>query len=144
MPLRATILAAVCALFVATPTNADAQGATGVIRGEVIDASGGRLPDVTVIATTADGRVPATTTTTDATGGYVFRAMPPGPAMLRFRRDGFAGVAGLVVTQYVGNAVSDALARGSLAHRGTMSGWSSRIANASAIAPFSTTKLPSM
>src|SRR3954469_6144923 len=77
MPLPATILAAACALFVAAATNADAQGTTGVIRGEVMDTSGGRLPGVTVIATTADGRVPATTTTTDASGGYVFRAMPP-------------------------------------------------------------------
>jgi hypothetical protein len=92
MSLRTTIVAAACALLVAAATDADAQGTTGVIRGEVMDTSGGRLPDVTVIATTADGRVPATTTTTDATGGYVFRAMPPGPVMLRFRRDGFAGV----------------------------------------------------
>ena len=91
MRLRATIVAVVCALFVASAADADAQGQTGMIRGEVTDSSGGKLPGVTVIATTPDGKVPATTIT-DAKGGYVFRALPPGPVMLRFKREGFAGV----------------------------------------------------
>jgi Carboxypeptidase regulatory-like domain len=89
--LRCAILGAVSALFLACATDVHAQKPTGVIRGEVTDSSGGRLPGVTVIATTADGRIPATTTT-DATGGYAFRAVPAGPVMLRFRREGFAGV----------------------------------------------------
>jgi hypothetical protein len=89
-PFQRTIGAALCAIFVVAATTADAQRATGVIRGEVTDASGARLPDVTVTATTADGKVPATAKT-DATGRYVLREVPAGAVMVRFRREGFEG-----------------------------------------------------
>ena len=92
MRLRATIAAVVCALSVVSAADADAQGQTGAIRGEVTDSSGGKLPGVTVIATTTDGRVPLRRQSRTRTGGYVFHALPPGPVMLRFKREGFAGV----------------------------------------------------
>jgi hypothetical protein len=62
-----------------------------VVRGEVTDSSGGMLPGATVVATAADGRVLATAVT-DGTGRYVLSALPPGPIILRFQLDGFAGV----------------------------------------------------
>ena len=89
MRLPATTLAiAVIALFALC---AAAQAAKGVVRGEVTDSSGGMLPRVTVVAIGADGQVLATSVT-DGKGGYVFRDLPPGPVMLRFQREGFAGV----------------------------------------------------
>ena len=68
---------------------AAAQGGKGVIRVEVTDSSGGRLPGVSVIATPATGQV--LTASTDRTGGYVFQAVSAGPVMLRFRLEGFEG-----------------------------------------------------
>src|SRR3979409_1637473 len=92
MRLPATMLAAATSALIAVcATVLAAQAGTGVIRVEVTDSSGGRLPGVTVIATAADGRVLASAVT-DATGSYVFRAVPAGPVMLRFRLEGFAGV----------------------------------------------------
>lgn len=85
-----TIGVAVCALVTVCGVFARAQSATGVIRGEVTDASGGRLPDVTVTVTTADGKVPVTARS-DATGRYVLRGVPAGAVMVRFRREGFEG-----------------------------------------------------
>ena len=90
MRLRATILAA-SALIAVCATIAAAQTGTGVIRVEVTDSTGGRLPGVAVVATTPNGQIPATAVT-DRTGSYVFHAVPAGPVMLRFRLEGFAGV----------------------------------------------------
>jgi hypothetical protein len=81
----ATALIAVCA------TVAAAQAGKGVVRVEVTDSSGGRLPGVAVVATATDGQV-LVTAVTDGAGVYVFRGMPAGPVMLRFRLEGFAGV----------------------------------------------------
>jgi hypothetical protein len=80
----------VCATFLVSAVPARAQRASGVILGEVTDASGGRLPGVSVTVTTADGQIPATATT-DATGHYVLRRVPAGAVMVRFRREGFEG-----------------------------------------------------
>ena len=91
MRSQATILAAASALIVVCATVASSQAGTGVIRVEVTDSSGGRLPGVEVVATAADGRVPATAFT-DKTGTYIFQTVPVGPVILRFRLDGFAGV----------------------------------------------------
>jgi hypothetical protein len=85
------VAAATSSLIALCATVAAAQASKGVVRVEVTDSSGGRLPGVAVVATAADGQVLATAVT-DATGGYVFRAVPAGPVMLRFRLEGFAGV----------------------------------------------------
>jgi len=82
--LAAGSLIALCAAVVA------AQAGKGVIRVEVTDSSGGRLPGVEVVATAVDGQVQ--TAVTDRTGVHVFPGVPAGPAMLRFRLEGFAGV----------------------------------------------------
>jgi hypothetical protein len=84
------MLAAASSLIALCATVAAAQAGTGVVRVEVTDSSGGRLPGVAVVATTADGQV--LTAVTDRTGGYVFPAVSAGPVMLRFRLKGFAGV----------------------------------------------------
>ena len=92
MRLPATMLvAAASALVALCATVAVAQAGKGVIRVEITDSSGGRLPGVAVVATAADGHVLATAVT-DGAGAYVFRAVPAGPVMLRFRLEGFAGV----------------------------------------------------
>ena len=61
---------------------------SGLVSGEVTDASGGVLPGVTVVAATSDGRVLAQTVTNDI-GRYVFSALPPGPLRLTFELQGF-------------------------------------------------------
>jgi len=81
------ILAAAASLITACAAVAVAQGGKGVIRVEVTDSSGGRLPGVSVVATPASGQV--LTAATDRTGGSVFRAVSAGPVMLRFRLEGF-------------------------------------------------------
>jgi hypothetical protein len=89
LPVR--MLAAAGLLAVVCATLAAAQPGKGVIRVEVTDSSGGRLPGVAVVATAPDGQVLATATT-DGTGRCAFPALPAGPVMLRFRLEGFAGV----------------------------------------------------
>jgi Carboxypeptidase regulatory-like domain len=89
LPIR--MLAAAGVLAVLCATLAAAQSGKGVIRVEVTDSSGGRLPGVAVVATAPDGQVLATATT-DGAGRGAFPPMPAGPVMLRFRLEGFAGV----------------------------------------------------
>jgi hypothetical protein len=60
----------------------------GVVRGEVVDESGGVMPGVTVVATAADGRILATAVT-DGTGGYVLKSLSPGSVHLTFELAGF-------------------------------------------------------
>jgi Carboxypeptidase regulatory-like domain len=60
----------------------------GVVRGEVVDDSGGVMPGVTVVATAADGRILATAVT-DGAGGYVLKSLSPGPVHLTFELAGF-------------------------------------------------------
>ena len=92
MRLSSTTLAtAAAAILVIYSTVIAAQTGQGVVRGEVTDSSGGVLPGVTVVATAADGRL-LETTVTDRVGGYVFRALPAGPAILRFQLEGFTSV----------------------------------------------------
>jgi hypothetical protein len=83
---------ATLALLLMCSTAAAAQSDPGVVRGEVIDASGGVLPGVTVVATGASGRQLATTVT-DGAGGYVFKALTPGPIHLTFQLEGFGTAA---------------------------------------------------
>jgi hypothetical protein len=55
------------------------------------------MPGVTVVATSADGVVMATTVT-NAVGGYAFGALPAGPVRLIFQLEGFAtAVVGVAV-----------------------------------------------
>lgn len=82
-----TLISAILALLVICST-ASAEIRTGVVRGDVIDASGGVLPGVTVVATATDARIIATEVT-DAAGGFVFSALPPGTVRLMFQLEGF-------------------------------------------------------
>jgi hypothetical protein len=61
----------------------------GAVRGAVTDDSGGVLPGVAVVATSADGHILGTAVT-DAVGGYALTALPAGPVHLRFELEGFA------------------------------------------------------
>jgi Carboxypeptidase regulatory-like domain len=90
MRLPVMMLAVAASLIALCATVAAAQAGKGVVRVEITDSSGGRLPGVAVVATSANGQV--LTGITDRTGGYVFPAVPAGPVMLRFRLEGFAGV----------------------------------------------------
>jgi carboxypeptidase family protein len=74
--------------FLVICSTAAAESGPGVVRGEVIDDSGGVLPGVTVVATAADGRILATAVT-DGKGGYVLKALPLGPVHLTFQLAGF-------------------------------------------------------
>jgi hypothetical protein len=95
-------------------TAAAAETGPAVVRGEVVDASGGVLPGVTVVATAGDGRVLATVVT-DAAGGYVFSALPPGPAHLMFELAGFdTAVVGLTVQPGVESRVVQRLGLASI------------------------------
>jgi hypothetical protein len=92
-----TLTVAISALLVICSTAIFAETRSGAVRGDVIDASGGVLPGVTVVVTAADGRVLATAVTDDA-GGFVFGALPPGPVHLMFQLEGFdPTVVGLAV-----------------------------------------------
>src|SRR5947207_4350442 len=90
MRLPVRMLAVAAALVFSCAMVAAAQADKGVIRVEVTDSSGGRLPGVAVVVTIAGGQV--LTAVTDRTGRCVFPAVPVGPVMLRLRREGFAGV----------------------------------------------------
>jgi hypothetical protein len=83
---------AIVALLVMCSTVAADQPAQSVVRGKVIDSSGGVLPGVTVVATATDGRLLATAVT-DGSGGYLFRALPTGSITLTFQLEGFASAA---------------------------------------------------
>jgi hypothetical protein len=80
-----TLATLACLVICSTAT---AESGPGVIRGEVVDDSGGVLPGVSVVATAVDGRILATTVT-DGQGGYVLKALPLGPMHLLFQLAGF-------------------------------------------------------
>ncbi len=67
---RLLLGAIVGTLGVAFASPAAAQAATGMIRVDVTDSSGAKMPGVLVIATTADGQIPVKAVT-DKTGTYV-------------------------------------------------------------------------
>jgi hypothetical protein len=62
------------------------------IRGVVSDESSGVLPGVTIVATSADGRVLATTVT-DGAGRYVIGPLAAGRVILTFQLEGFSTAA---------------------------------------------------
>lgn len=90
IPLIRIPAAALAFVVLLCSTVAAGQPAAGVARGQVADSSGGVLPGVTVVATAADGRV-LKTTVTDASGGFVLRALSAGSVTLTFQLEGFAG-----------------------------------------------------
>src|SRR6266581_2554711 len=83
-----TLAAAILSILLICSTAISAETGLGAVRGEVTDTSGGVMPGVTVVATTADGRALATAVT-DGAGGYVFSALPAGFVRLSFQLDGF-------------------------------------------------------
>ena len=83
-----TAVAVVVAVLVCGSSPASAQSAPGNLHGEVTDGSGGVLPGVTVVASSADRRLFATTVT-DGVGVYRFEGLPAGAVMLTFQLEGF-------------------------------------------------------
>jgi hypothetical protein len=75
------------ALFFAGSAAAGQVG-QGVVRGGVIDSSGGLLPGVTVTATSRAGSVLATEVT-NARGEFVLPPLPAQPIMITFELEGF-------------------------------------------------------
>jgi hypothetical protein len=80
------------ALFAVCSNAISAEAATGRVRGVVADESGGVLPGVTIVATAEDGRVLATAVT-DASGSYIFSALPVVRVTLTFQLEAFSPAA---------------------------------------------------
>jgi len=80
--------AAVLVLFAIASVALFAGPQPAVLRGQVVDSSGGVLPGVTVTATSPDGRL-LETVVSDGAGEYMFAALPAGPADLTFNLEGF-------------------------------------------------------
>ncbi len=74
------------------PAAASSYGADRHVRGVVSDESNGVLPGVTIVATSADGRVLATAVT-DGAGRYVIGPLAAGRVTLTFQLDGFSPAA---------------------------------------------------
>jgi hypothetical protein len=98
-----TLTSTVLSLFLAGPTLALAQTPHAVVRGEVVDGSGGVLPGVTVVATLAGGKV-FESVVTDGTGSFVFSDLPAGPVTLGFDLQGFDPASIGLVAQAHGEA----------------------------------------
>jgi hypothetical protein len=86
-----TALLLLALLFAPSASYADDRN----VRGVVSDESNGVLPGVTVVATSANGRVLATTVT-DGVGHYVIGPLAPGPVTVTFQLEGFAPAAAKV------------------------------------------------
>jgi hypothetical protein len=82
----------------ASSTPSSASVPAGDVVGSVIDSSAGVLPGVTVTATTADGRILATTIT-DERGGFGFPGLPAAPVTFRFELEGFDPVTTTVAVE---------------------------------------------
>jgi len=95
------VLLTVSAVF---PSHALAQPAVALVRGEVTDTSGGVLPGVTIVASSADGHV-LSTTVTDSVGRFDMSALHAGPIKLTFELDGFEPAIRQVVV-YAGGQLS--------------------------------------
>ena len=94
-------------LLLAVPavSNAQTQITTGVIQGEVHDATGAVLPGVDVEARNVDTNL-ALTRVTDANGRFVFLQLQPGRYRVSFTLAGFTTVVQENVTLTVGQAVN--------------------------------------
>ena len=90
--MRRLILFIAAWLILAPAGSAFAQGVqTGTIRGTVTDQQDLAVPGVSVTATSPALQGPRSTTT-DAQGLYVIRALPPGEYQVRFELSGFGTV----------------------------------------------------
>ena len=90
--MRRLILFIAAWLILAPAGSAFAQGVqTGTIRGMVTDQQDLAVPGVSVTATSPALQGPRSTTT-DAQGLYVIRALPPGEYQVRFELSGFGTV----------------------------------------------------
>ena len=98
MLLHIRTLVTAVALVCLCLSTSSAQTGQGRIRGRVADGSGGVLPGVAVVATSADARVVATTAT-DGAGDYVFEKLPAGALTLTFQIEGFEVASTQVVIQ---------------------------------------------
>ncbi|MBN2371089.1 MAG: TonB-dependent receptor [Vicinamibacteria bacterium] len=86
------ILAIAAMLLLTTSGLALAQGVnSGVIAGKVESSDGQLLPGVTVTLT-SPAMIGERTTTSDAFGGYIFKALAPGEYTVEFKKDGFASM----------------------------------------------------
>lgn len=82
------LVGAVAVFFLSSSAGPSAQTAQGGLHGQVTDSSEGVLPGVTVVASSADRRLFATTVT-DAVGVYQFSDLPATRVTLTFQLDGF-------------------------------------------------------
>src|ERR1700730_7275728 len=95
-------------------STAAAETGRGVVRGEVVDDSGGVMPGVTVVATAGDGRILATTVT-DRDSADVRKALPVRTRILTFPLAGFDSAAvGLTVQPGVESRVVERLGLASI------------------------------
>jgi Carboxypeptidase regulatory-like domain len=101
------------AFAVICTTRLSAQPATGTVRGEVTDTSGGVLPGVTVHAKTPGDEILATAIT-DEVGRFVFESLPVGALEVVFELDGFES--GVVPVAVQPGATSAVVERLKLAH----------------------------
>ena len=82
-----------------------AQETTGGIRGTVMDATGGSVPNATVDVT-SPALVRALTTTTDAAGAFAFLSLPPGRYDLTVGAQGFRQYKQAGITVLVGRLLT--------------------------------------
>src|SRR5690242_19903328 len=85
-------------------TAAHAQTETGKITGRVTDDQGAVLPGVTVTATASATQV-ARTTSSDASGNYVFANVPPAEYQIKTELSGFRTIVTKIIVT-VGATVS--------------------------------------
>jgi hypothetical protein len=71
-----------------SPASTAAPAATGSVRGAVADPTGAVIPQATVTATSASGKV--YTAVSDSSGNYVLRGLPPGTYSLTTTAPGFS------------------------------------------------------
>jgi hypothetical protein len=88
-PLSRTLTVTLLVLLAVCSAGAAIAAAEGRVHGVVADESGGVLPGVTVVATSADGRILASNVT-DEVGRYVFAALPAASIRLTFQLEGFS------------------------------------------------------
>jgi hypothetical protein len=90
--MPATLILAFSALLLFSPAASAAEPGTGAVRGAISDSSGGALPGVTVVATSAEGRVLGSAVS-DGAGAYQIDALPAAEVRLTFQLDGFVTAA---------------------------------------------------
>ena len=86
---RAWLLLGLAGLLLGSQTLCFGQGATGLIRGSVVDPQGGVILQATVTAVNIATGVARSTQTTDA-GIYIIPDLPPGDYEVRVEKSGFS------------------------------------------------------